>query len=67
MVTLDMQVKVTCTETNQVAQATVVRIYGKRVDVALNQGGGEIIISMSKQKLGFYVGSSSGLEFTMRT
>ena len=66
MLTLDARVQVTCTETDHVALATIVRIQGSRVDVALDQGGGEIIISMVKQKPGLYVGSRSGLEFTMR-
>ena len=67
MLTLDARVHVTCTETDQVASATIVRINGNRVDVALDQGGGDIIISMVMQKPGTYVGSRSGLEFTMRT
>ena len=67
MLTLDAQVQLTCTETDQVASATIVRIQGSRVDVVLDQGGGDIIISMVMQKLGLYVGSRSGLEFTMRT
>ena len=67
MLTLDARVNVTCTETDQVAPATIVRINGNRVDVVLDQGGGDIIISMVMQKPGTYVGSRSGLEFTMRT
>ena len=67
MLTLDARVHVTCTETNQEAPATIVRIHANRVDVAINQGGGEIIISMVMQKPGLYVGRRSGLEFTMRT
>ena len=67
MLTLDAQVQLTCTETDQVASATIVRIQGSRVDVVLDQGGGDIIISMVMQKPGLYVGSRSGLEFTMRT
>ena len=67
MLTLDARVQVTCTETDQVAPATIVRIQGKRVDVVLDQAGGDIIISMVMQKPGLYVGSQSGLEFTMRT
>ena len=67
MLTLDARVQLTCTETDQVAPATIVRIQGNRVDVLLDQGGGEIIISMVMQKPGLYVGSRSGLEFTMRT
>ena len=66
MLTLDTRVMVTCTETDQVAPATIVRIQGKRVDVVLDQGG-DIIITMVMQKPGLYVGSQSGLEFTMRT
>ena len=67
MLTLDAQVQVTCTETDQVALATIVRINGKRVDVVLDRGGGDIIISMVMQKPGLYAGRKSGLEFTMRT
>ena len=67
MLTLDARVQVTCTDTDQLASATIVRIQGKRVDVVLDQGGGDIIISMVMQKPGLYVGSRSGLEFTMRT
>ena len=67
MLTLDARVHVTCTETDQVAPATIVRIIGNRVDVVLDQGGGDIIISMVMQKPGLYVGSRSGLEFIMRT
>ena len=67
MLTLDARVNVTCTETDQVAPATIVRINGNRVDVVLDQGGGDIIISMAMQKPGLYVGSRSGLEFTLLT
>ena len=67
MLTLDARVELTCTENDQAAQATIVRIQGNRVDVVLDQGGGDIIISMVMQKPGLYVGSRSGLEFTMRT
>ena len=67
MLTLDARVQLTCTETDQVAPATIVRIQGSRVDVVLDQGGGDIMISMVMQKQGLYVGSRSGLEFTMRT
>ena len=67
MLTLDARVQVTCTETDYVAIATIVRIKGNRVDVVLDQSGGDIIISMLMQKPGLYVGSRSGLEFTMRT
>ena len=66
MLTLDARVHVTCTETDRVAPATIVRINGNRVDVVLDQGGGDIIISMVMQKTGLYVGSQSGLEFIMR-
>ena len=45
MLTLDARVKLTCTENDQSATATIVRIQGKRVDVVLDQGGGDIIIS----------------------
>jgi hypothetical protein len=67
MLTLDARVQVTCTETDHVAPATIVRIHGKRVDVVFDHVGGDIIISMVMQKPGLYVGSRSGLEFTMRT
>ena len=67
MLTLDARVQVSCTETDQVAPATIVRIQGKRVDVVLDQGGGDIIISLVMQKPGLYEGSRTGLEFTMRT
>ena len=67
MLTLDARVQLTCTETDQVAPATIVRIQGNRVDVVLDPGGGDIIISMVMQKPGLYVCSRSGLEFTLRT
>ena len=67
MLTLDAKVTLTCVETNHTAHGTIVRIQGKRVDVVLDQGGGDIIISMVMQKPGLYVGSRSGLEFIMRT
>ena len=67
MLTLDARVQLTCTETDQVAPAKIVRLQGNRVDVVLDQGGGDIIISMVMQKPGLSVGSRSGLEFTMRT
>lgn len=67
MLTLDARVQLTCTETDQVAPATILRIQGNRVDVVLDKGGGDIIISMVMQKPGLYVGSRSGLEFTMGT
>ena len=66
MLSLDAPEKVTCTENNRVVSAKIVRIQGNRVDVALDEGGGDIIISMIKQKPGLYVGSQSGLEFIMR-
>ena len=67
MLTLDARVQLTCTETDQVAPARIVRIQGNRVDVVLDQGGGDIVISMVMQKPGLYVGSRSGLEFIMGT
>ena len=67
MLTLDARVQLTCTETDQVAPATIVRIQGNRVDVVLDQGGGDFTHSRVMQKPGLYVGSRSGLEFTMRT
>ena len=67
MLTLDARVQVTCTETDQKALATIVRIQGRRVDLVINQGGGDIIINMVMHKPGLYVGTRSGLEFTMRT
>ena len=67
MVKLDARVQVTCTETGKQAPATIMRIQGKRVDVVINQGGGDIIMSMVMHKPGLYVGSRSGLEFIMRT
>jgi hypothetical protein len=67
MLTLDARVQLTCTETDQVAPATILRIQGNRVDVVLDQGGGDVIISMVMQKPGLYVGSRSGLEFIMST
>ena len=67
MLTLDARVQVTCTETEHVATATIVRIQGNRVGVVLDESDGDVIISMVMQKPGLYVGSRSGLEFTMRT
>jgi hypothetical protein len=67
MLAIDARVTVTCTETNKIAGAKIVRIHGNRVDIVLDQGGGDVIISLSKHKPNFYVGSRSGLEFTMRT
>ena len=67
MLTIDARVQIACTETDHVAPARIVRIQGNRVDVVLDQGGGDIFISMFMQKPGLFVGSRSGLEFTMRT
>ena len=64
MLTLDTRVKLTCVDTDQVADGTIVRIQGNRVDVALDQGG--LMISLFMKKPGLYVGSQSGLEFVMR-
>jgi len=64
MLTLDARVKLTCADTDQVADGTIVRIQGNRVDVALDQGG--LMISLFMKKPGLYVGSQSGLEFVMR-
>ncbi|MGB0689282.1 MAG: hypothetical protein ACPH74_03145 [Candidatus Puniceispirillum sp.] len=66
MLTLDQKVTLSCTETGQDAAGTIVRIQGSRVDVALNQGGGDLLVSLHMQKAGLYVGSKSGLEFVMR-
>ena len=64
MLSLDTRVNLTCVETNQMASGTIVRIHGKRVDVALDQGG--LMVSLYMKKAGLYVGSQSGLEFVMR-
>jgi hypothetical protein len=64
MLSLDTRVNLTCVETNQMAPGTIVRIHGKRVDVALDQGG--LMVSLYMKKAGLYVGSQSGLEFVMR-
>ena len=64
MLTLDARVKLTCVDTDQVADGTIVRIQGNRVDVALDQDG--LMISLFMKKPGLYVGSQSGLEFVMR-
>jgi hypothetical protein len=64
MLTLDARVKLTCVDTDQVADGTIVRIQGNRVDVTLDQGG--LMISLFMKKPGLYVGSQSGLEFVMR-
>jgi glycine cleavage system H lipoate-binding protein len=66
MLALDQKVTLSCTETGQDAAGTIVRIQGSRVDVALSQGGGELLVSLHMQKAGLYVGSKSGLEFVMR-
>ena len=65
MLTLDAKVSLTCVETNRMASGTIVRIQGKRVDVALDQGG--LLVSLHMKKMGLYVGSQSGLEFVMKT
>ena len=65
MLTLDQKVTLSCTETGQDAAGTIVRIQGSRVDVALNQGGGDLLVSLHMQKAGLYV-SERGLEFVMR-
>lgn len=62
MLTLDQKVTLTCTDTGKDAAGTIVRIIGSRVD-----GGGNLLVSLSMQKQGLYVGSQSGLEFVMRT
>lgn len=66
MLALDQKVTLSCTDTGQDAAATIVRIVGSRVDVMLD-GGGNLLVSLSMQKPGLYVGSQSGLEFVMRT
>ena len=65
MLTLDKKVTLHCTDTGKDATGTIVRINGKRVDVMLD-GGGNLLVSLSMQKAGLYVGSQSGLEFVMR-
>ena len=64
MLTLEAKVNLTCVETDRIAPGTIVRIQGKRVDVALEQGG--LIVSLHMKKAGVYVGSQSGLEFVMK-
>ena len=64
MLAIDTKVKLTCVDNDQVAAATIVRIYRDRVDVALDRGG--LLISLFMKKPGLYVGSQSGLEFVMR-
>ena len=66
MLTLDKKVTLHCTDTGKDATGTIVRINGNRVDVMLD-GGGNLLVSLSMQKAGLYVGSQSGLEFFMRT
>ena len=66
MLTLDKRVTLHCTDTGKDATGTIVRINGNRVDVMLD-GGGNLLVSLSMQKAGLYVGSQSGLEFVMRT
>ena len=64
MLTLDAKVNLTCVETDHMANGTIVRIQGNRVDVALDQGG--LMVSLYMKKAGLYVGSHSGLEFVMK-
>ena len=66
MLTLDKKVTLHCTDTGKDATGTIVRINSNRVDVMLD-GGGNLLVSLSMQKAGLYVGSQSGLEFVMRT
>ena len=66
MLTLDKRVTLHCTDTGKDATGTIVRIIGNRVDVMLD-GSGNLLVSLSMQKAGLYVGSQSGLEFVMRT
>jgi len=66
MLTLDQKVTLSCTDTGKDAGGTIVRIAGNRVDVMLD-GGGNLLVSLTMQKPGLYVGSQSGLEFVMRT
>ena len=66
MLTLDKKVTLHCTDTGKDATGTIVRINGNRVGVMLD-GGGNLLVSLSMQKAGLYVGSQSGLEFVMRT
>ena len=66
MLTLDKKVTLHCTDTEKDAIGTIVRINGNRVDVMLD-GGANLLVSLSMQKAGLYVGSQSGLEFVMRT
>ena len=66
MLTLDKKVTLHCTDTGKDATGTIVRINGNRVVVMLD-GGGNLLVSLSMQKAGLYVGSQSGLEFVMQT
>ena len=66
MLTLDKKVTLHCTDTGKDATGSSVRINGNRVDAMLD-GGGNLLVSLSMQKAGLYVGSQSGLEFVMRT
>ena len=65
MLALDKKVTLHCTDTGKDATGIIVRINGNRVDVMLD-GGGNLLVSLSMQKAGLYVGSQSGLEFVMR-
>ena len=66
MLALDQKVTLSCTDTGKDAGGVIVRIVGNRVDVMLD-GGGNLLVSLTMQKPGLYVGSQSGLEFVMRT
>ena len=66
MLTLDQKVTLHCNDTGKDATGTIVRIHGQWIDVMLD-GGGNLLVSLSMQKAGLYVGSQSGLEFVMRT
>ena len=66
MLTLDQKVTLHCNDTGKDATGTIVRIHGQRIDVMLD-GGGNLLVSLSMQKAGLYVGTQSGLEFVMRT
>ena len=52
MLALDQKVTLSCTETGQDAAGAIVRIQGSRVDVALSQGGGDLLVSLHMQKAG---------------
>ena len=64
MLSLDAKVNLICVETDQMAPGIVIRIHGKRVDVALDQSG--LMVSLYKKKAGLFVGRQSGLEFVMK-